>query len=240
MQQVSLRANGVAEAGDQLLADGIQGRIGYLGKQLREVVEQHPRLVAEYRNRRVGTHGAECLLPRPSHGQHQQLQLLQCVTKYPLAPQYRLVTPHLMITGGKIIDMQQTGMQPVFIGMIGGQVVLQFFVVDDAALRSVDEEHATGLQAALSDHLVGGDVEHSYLGGHHHHIVRGDPEPTGAQTVAVQYRADHRTVAEGNGCGPVPRLHDGRVVLVKRSALRAHGGVVLPRFGDHHEHRMGQ
>ena len=49
------------EAGDQLLADGVQRRVGHLGEQLAEVVVEQPRPVRQRRDRGVGAHRADRL-----------------------------------------------------------------------------------------------------------------------------------------------------------------------------------
>ena len=39
---------------------------------------------------------------------------------------------------------------------------------------------------------------------------------------------------------PVPRLHEGRVVLVKSAFVLRHGMVILPCLGHHHHDRVLQ
>ena len=56
LQHVAFRPNAGAQRGHDLLADGIQRRVGDLSEQLREVVEQHPRSVADGRDGSVGAH----------------------------------------------------------------------------------------------------------------------------------------------------------------------------------------
>ena len=56
LQQVRLGADRVAHRRDNLLADGVQGRVRHLGEHLREVVEEHLRPDREHRERRVGAH----------------------------------------------------------------------------------------------------------------------------------------------------------------------------------------
>ena len=43
LEQVGLRADGRRQRGDELLADGVERRVGDLREELLEVVEQHPR-----------------------------------------------------------------------------------------------------------------------------------------------------------------------------------------------------
>ena len=55
------RTDVLRERHHQLLADGVDRRVGYLGKLLTEVVEEELRLVAQYGQRRVITHGRDRL-----------------------------------------------------------------------------------------------------------------------------------------------------------------------------------
>ena len=81
---------------------------------------------------------------------------------------------------------------------------------------------------------------HAGLGGKHHQIVLGDDVAAGAQAVAVERGADDAAVGEGNGGGPVPRLHQRGVVLVKGALLLVHVGIAGPGLGDQHGHHVGQ
>jgi hypothetical protein len=51
--------------------------------------------------------------------------------------------------------------------------VLDFLVVDDAALFEVDQEHLARLQAPLLDDAFSGNRQHAGLGGHDDHVVVG-------------------------------------------------------------------
>jgi hypothetical protein len=67
LEQVLLRADAAGQRGDQLLADRVQRRVGDLGEQLAEVVEQQPRLLAQHGHGRVGAHRADRLGAGPGH-----------------------------------------------------------------------------------------------------------------------------------------------------------------------------
>ena len=47
------------ERGDELFADRVERRVGDLGEELAEVVEEQPRLLGERGDRRVGAHRAD-------------------------------------------------------------------------------------------------------------------------------------------------------------------------------------
>ena len=121
-----------------------------------------------------------------------------------------------------------------------GQLLLDLGVAHDAALGGVDQEHATGLQAAFLHDGRRVDVHNPYLGGHDHQVVVGHPVAGRAQAIAVEHCPDEGAVAEHDVGRAVPRLHQRGVVAIERSQLWRHRLVVLPRFGDHHEHRLGQ
>ena len=229
-----------AQRGDQLLADGVERRVGDLGEQLGEVVEQQPGPRRQHGDGRVGAHRAQRLGAGAGHGLDQDLELLGGVAEDPLAVDDRAVGPQLVGPEGQAVQLDQLGVQPLLVGVGGGQAGLELVVADDAALGRVDQEHAAGLEAALVHDPGRVDVEHAHLRGHDDQVVGGDPVARRAQPVAVEHRADHGAVGEGDGGRAVPRLHERRVVPVEGPLVERHRLVVLPRLGDHHQHRVGQ
>ena len=63
--------------------------------------------------------------------------------------------------------------QPLAIRMLRRQLPLDLVVVDDPALRRVDEEDAARMQALLDEHVLGRDVEHADFGRHDDQVVLG-------------------------------------------------------------------
>ena len=115
----------------------------------------------------------------------------------------------------------------------------------DARLQQPVEELGEGRAEVLLQRIqpllqLIGPFEDADLAGEDHPAVGGLPPAGGAQAVAVEHRADQRPVGERDARRAVPRLHQARVELVERAALRVHRGVVLPRLRDHHQHRVGQ
>ena len=136
--------------------------------------------------------------------------------------------------------MELLGVQPLLVGVLGGQFGLDLLVGDDAALGGVDQEHPARLQAHPLDHLGRVEVEDTDLGGHHHKTVLGHPDPGRAQPVAVEHRADDGAVGEAHRGRSVPRLHQRCVIGVEGPAGGVHRVLPLPRLRDHHQHRVGQ
>ena len=126
-------------------------------------------------------------------------------------------------------------MQPVAVGVLGGELALDLLVVDDAPARGVDEEHLAGLQPTLAHDPRSRDVEHADLRGQDDPTVGGLPPAAGAQAVAVEHGADERAVGERHAGRSVPRLHHGGVEAVEVTLGLVHVGRVLPRLRDHHQ-----
>jgi hypothetical protein len=124
--------------------------------------------------------------------------------------------------------------------MFGRDLVLDFVVADDAALLHVHEEHAARLQAPLVRDPLRRDRQHAGFRCHDDEVVLRHVITRWAQSVAVQRRADHRAISESDGRGSIPRLHQARVVFVKRLLRVAHRLVPGPRLRDHHHHGVRQ
>ena len=119
-------------------------------------------------------------------------------------------------------------------------LALDLLVLHDAPALEVDEEELARLQAPQAAHLVGGDVEQARLRAEHDVPVGRLHPAARAQAVAVERRADHAPVGEGDRRGPVPRLHQAGVERVE--ALQVLGQVVAVAvgLGDHHHRRVRQ
>jgi hypothetical protein len=240
VQQVALGAEVAGQRGDQLLADGVQRRVGDLGEQLGEVVEEQPGLVGERGDGRVGAHGAERLAAGLGHRGEDDPQLLLGVAEGLLTAGHRGVGVRDVLASGQRVQGDRTGVEPLLVGVLGGKRGLDLAVLDDPALCGVDQEHPAGLQPSLADHLVLRDVQDADLGGEHDQAVLGDPVAGGPQSVPVEHGADLVAVGEGDAGRAVPGLHQVGVELVEGAAGRVHGGVVLPRLRDHHQHGVRQ
>ncbi|MPM13783.1 hypothetical protein SDC9_60142 [bioreactor metagenome] len=240
LEQVLLRADGVEQAGDQFLTDGVQRRVRHLGEVLDEVVEHQLRALRQHRDGRVGAHRADRLGTGVGHRRDDLAQLLLGVAEDLLAAGDRRVGVHDVLAHRQLGQVEAAFAQPVSVRCLGRQAPLDLLVGDDAVLGEVGEEHLAGLQPALGAQVVVGDVEHAGLRGQHHQAVVGDPVATGTQAVAVEDRADLGAVGERHAGRAVPRLHQAGVVGVEVAHLLGHVVVVLPGLRDHHQHRVRQ
>ena len=240
VEQVALGPDGGPEGGDQLFADGVEGRVGHLGEELGEVVVEHAGAVRQHGDGGIRAHGAQRLPAGLGHGGQDHPQLLGGVAEEPLLGHHPAVLGGEHGAGRQLAERDLVVGQPFAVGVLGGQLGLDLVVVDQAALGRVDQEHAPRLEASLAHDALGGDVEHAHLRGQDDQPVVGDPVAGRAEAVPVEHGADHGAVGEAHRGGPVPGLHQRGVVAVEGPPVRVHGGVVLPRLGDHHQHRVGQ
>ena len=196
-------------------------------------------LVRQHRERRVVAHRADRLLARLRHRLHDELELLLGIGKRLLAiEQLHLGLDRRGLVALDLVELVADALDPLGVGPGACQAVLQLLVVDDAALLEVDQEHLAGLQAPLLDDPLLRHRQAAAFRAHDDQIVRGDDVARGPQPVAVERGADLPAVGEGDRRRAVPGLHHRRVVFVERAPRGIHQRVVLPRFRDHHHHRV--
>ena len=138
----------------------------------------------------------------------------------------------------QLVHADLRAVEPLLIGMRGGELGLDLLVGDDAALLQVDQQHLAGLQTPLLDDGLFGDRQHAGLRRHDDEAVLGDEVARRPQAVAVERGADLAPVGEGHGGRAVPRLHQAGVILVEGAALGIHQRIAGPGLRDQHHRRM--
>ena len=118
--------------------------------------------------------------------------------------------------------------------------MFKFFVADYAPLIKADQEHAARLQPALFLDAFGREFQHAGLGRHDELVVVGHGIAERTQSVAVQDGADILAVGRQHHGWAVPRFHHAGMELVEVLLFLRHGFVLIPCFGDHHQHGVGQ
>ena len=101
-EQVGFGPDRRRHRGDDLFADRVQRRVGHLGEQLLEVVEQQTRTLGQHGERGVGAHRAERLSPAGRHRGDEDLQFLVGVAEHLLASQHAVVAEHDVFTCGQV------------------------------------------------------------------------------------------------------------------------------------------
>ncbi len=119
-----------------------------------------------------------------------------------------------------------------------GEVCFQLFVIDDASFFQIDKEHLAWLKAPLACHFAFFRRKNAHFGSHHHITFVGDVVAGRAEAVTVQCRTDLATVREGDGCGAIPRFHQGCVIFIESATVLIHQRIAGPGFRDQHHHRM--
>ena len=118
--------------------------------------------------------------------------------------------------------------------------LLDFSVVVDFALLSVDKENLTRLQASLFGNLSRVKVHDTHFGCHDHSVVLGNSISCRTQTVAVEHSSGVSSVAEQQSGRAVPWFHKYRVILVESLQIFGYRILVVEAFGHHHSHSVRQ
>ena len=241
LEQVTLTANEAFNRSNQFLADGVQGRVSNLGKQLLKVVEKQLVFVGQHGQGGVIAHGTHRLVGRNGHWGGEHPQFLGGVAKGALLLNQILALEDLGRRGlGQVVQGDLVFLEPLAVGLAAGKGLLEFLVPDDAALFQADQEHAAGLQATPLQDVLRRNVQHTGLRRHNELVVLGYGVTEGAQAIAVQHCADVLAVGGHDHGGPVPGFHQTGVELVEVFLLLGHGLVLFPCLGNHHQHGVVQ
>ena len=242
VQQVGLGADEAHQRHHHFLADRVDGRVRDLCETLLEVVVEGLVVSRQHRDRRVGAHRADGFLAVERHRCHQELDVLLRVAEGLLAVQqrFRRLWHAVVIGAGHLVQTHAQRVDPLPVGLGGGQLRLDLAVVDDAPLLQVDQEHLAGLQPPFLDDARIRDLgQHAGFRRHHHQIVFRHQVACRPQAVAVQRGTDLPAIGEGQRRGAVPRLHHCGVIFIEGPPRRVHGRMLLPGLGNHHHHRVG-
>ena len=240
VQQVRLGADKTVERHHDGFANRVDGWVGDLRKELLEVVVERLVFVGQHRQWRVVAHRANALFTAGCHGRHEEFDVLLCVAKSLLSVQQSLGKSRCFGLGLNVVQSDAHVVDPLPIGLGKSKLVLQLFVVNDAALFQVDEEHAARLQTPLLDDAALGNGQHAGLGGHHHQVVVGHDVACRTQAIAVERGANLFAVRKDHGGRAVPGFQHGCVVFVERAAPLVHQFMLLPGFRDHHHRCVRQ
>ena len=101
LQEIALGPDHGGERGHDLLADGIQRRVGDLGEGLLEVVEEQPRTRRQGGHGGVGAHGADRLRAADRHRRQDEAELLLGVAEGLLTPRHGRGGVHDVLTIGQ-------------------------------------------------------------------------------------------------------------------------------------------
>ena len=193
LKQIPARAHVDRGVGDDLLPDGVHGRVRHLSEKLLEIVEQGLMLFTEHRQRRIHAHGGGGLGPVPGHGEQGVLDLLVGIAEGLVQPVPQLlgVGLHLPVGDGQVLEVDQMPVQPFAVGLAVGIALLDLPVVHQPSQRQVRQQHPPRLKPGFFHDPFRRDVQYAHLGGEDQGVVVGEIPAAGPKAVSVQYGA-HR------------------------------------------------
>ena len=228
------------EAHHQFLSDGVDGRVGDLGKLLTEIVEENLRSVGEYRQWRIVAHRGCRFLSIHCHGDDGGVDVFCPIAKHDFLLQQVVDVVCHVSPALQFLQLDAVGAQPLPVGIFAGQLFLDFTVIVDPALLGVDKQDFPGLQTSFLCYLCGVEIHYANLRRHHHGVVLRDGVSCRAQSIPVEHAAGKASVAEKQGCRTVPRFHQYGVVFIEGFQVFRDGVLVVERFWHQHAHGMGQ
>ena len=228
------------EAHHPPFAQRIDRRVGDLAELLAEEMVQAAMPLGEHGQGRVVTHRAQGLLGIEDHGREDQLEILdrQAVERLATLELAALQLQRARAArGDQILEMANV-LDPLAVGLLLGEVILERVVaVEDAGLQ-VDADHLARADAPLLDDRGVLERHHAGLGAHHQQAVAGAAVAQRPEAVAV-HAGDHpATIGGDQRCRPVPGLHDAVAVAEQVLVRLGHGHLVRP--GRRHQQRLRQ
>ena len=163
LKEIAVRADVYRGIGHYFLPEGVNGRVGNLGKELLEIVEQQLMLFGKHRQRRVVAHGEGRLHAVFRHGKDLVLDVLIGVAEDFIQPVAHLlgVDGNLAVGDLKVREVEEIAVQPLPVGASAGVVGLALLVGDDPLLFRVNQKDPAGLEAGFLDDALGLDVQNA-------------------------------------------------------------------------------
>ena len=116
IEQIGARADVGHQGHDQFLADRVDGRVGHLGEALLEIVVQHARAAGQYRQGRVGAHGANRFLAAQRHRRQEEFHVLLGIAEGLLTVHQRLaVRRHGRNLRRQVLQLDLGFVQPLLV-----------------------------------------------------------------------------------------------------------------------------
>ncbi len=231
------RADGGFQRHDHRLPQGINGRVGYLGELLAEVVVEWPHLPGEHGHGRVVPHGADGFLA----AFRKWLEQLFALFKTHLLALHggkQLAALHkgesVLLFDQVTLDAQGVVLEPLFVGVALFEARIDCCSMKELAAGSIHRDDLSGTKLSLGHHLAGIIAVHPYLRSHGEEIVAGAHPARGSQTVSVQGADRVATIADHQPGRTVPGLAVHGVELVEGAQVWIQMLCILPGRRDEH------
>ncbi|OAV73244.1 hypothetical protein Barb6_00407 [Bacteroidales bacterium Barb6] len=205
-----------------------------------EVVKQYLRLLGKDGKRCIVAHRAGRLGTGTAHRGDDALNVFAAVSEGAEQAVVILFLVGHLATRFEFVQFHAVVCQPISVRMRIGKLLLYLSVIIYLAFFRVDKQYLARLETPLFLNLAGFKAHHADFGSDNHHIVFSDKIAGRAQTIAVEHTAGIPSVAEHEGGGTVPRLHQDGMVFVEGFQVFRYGILLVEVFGHKHRHRMGQ
>ena len=124
--------------------------------------------------------------------------------------------------------------------MLRSKFGLDFFILDDATLCGVYQEHAAWLQTTFTNNAGLFNIENTSFACKNYQVIVGHPVTPWTQTIAVKDCTNHGSIRETYVCGTIPGFHHCGMETIEIATLSLHTIVVFPGFWNHHQQCMRQ
>ena len=222
---------------NQALTQSVDRRIGYLGEQLVEVIEEGTVLLREAREGSIDAHGSQGHTALFSHGANHFIHVIPVVAQLSHAYGHGdLGIARCFGLGGsiKIGNFDLLFLYPIAIGLFLCIAGTQLVIPDNAIGRSIDFHHFTRTKTACGKDVGGLDFDGSNLRGKQEAIVTRDVVAGRTQAVAIERSTERGAIGVGDSGRTIPRLHEHGLVFVIGTTTSGKRFVVVPRLGQQH------
>mmetsp|Transcript_18556 Transcript_18556/g.38460 ORF Transcript_18556/g.38460 Transcript_18556/m.38460 type:complete len:432 (+) Transcript_18556:216-1511(+) len=243
-KKIPLRTDGTNQTHDDLLANGINGRVGHLCEQLFEVFVDLTGFFGKNRKGGIIAHASQGFFSADPHGKEEHFESF---SGEPEGIEFA-------VGGRKVKRRRGNGLflrppfqidhgflDPFTVGMTGCHLLFDLIVGDNTLSFEIDQEHLSGFETVFDLHVLilqfGNDSDFRRQDDV---IILRNVIPRRTKTIPIQRGTDIPPIRKGHHGRPIPRLHQTRIILVKRLLRIGQIVIVLPRLGNHHHDRFGQ
>ena len=148
LQQIAVFSNIYRRAGNDFLTDRVNRRIGYLGKQLFEVVKQRMMHIGKYCKRSIYAHCSSALAAIESHIADRISVFLVSIAKsfLQLFSLLRSIFFHAHVRDLQILHFYQIAVQPFSKRLCSGVIFFDRCIVHDRSFDCIHQEHFTRME----------------------------------------------------------------------------------------------
>lgn len=225
------------ESEDDLLANGVDGRVGDLGEELSEVVVDEPRFVAKACQGGIVPHAADGIAGFADHRHEHEVQGFRGVAEGLETRDEGLgMVAMKLIMVGEIGERDPLLLEPSSVGSLFGDLLFDLGISENSILAEVDEEDLAGLDATFAGNIFGRDVEHADFAREDDSLIARHVVAAGPKSVSIEHGSEIVAIREEDSGWSIPRFHEATVIFVERPDVGVHRLMFLPGLGDHHHH----